>query len=464
MSWIKLGNYNGAPKINEERTEVWFPKCGDESTALNILSRGPRVKDFVCLRSETLFNKQLYPYVVTSTYGDKVKVLNLSFQSFDVFAKDRFFTLSPTTGFYGFLKEYFADSNIYSYASNHYGLESVEDIAQYFKEDVKPYIVGPVCSECGQRVHNYRNVSIHGGRTILCNDCLCTKYAYCRRCGDWFPSRERVETRDGDSLCGSCGSYEYVLPYHRYYPKTEFFGNNKNNSVPFLGVELEADFGGESDINAGQLVKIFNKNKIFAYCSHDGSLNDGLEIITQPATMEYHNSIKHVYKEATDLLRKMGYCSHNSDTCGLHIHFNRDFFGDEDTRCLSRLLYIVEHFWPELVTFSRRPEIRMERYAKKISPIPITQYINRCNKTREHDYHYYSVNVANLNTIEFRMFKGTLNVDTILATLQLVNNIVVVSKNKKMAEIKNMKWEDFLTTKYQKMYWERHKIVPDGEE
>ena len=464
MPWTKIGNHSEAPRINSERTQIWYPKIGNELSALEILDRTPKAGDFVCLKEEILFNRQTLPYVVISVYGEKVKVLNLSFQSSDVYYKNKVFTLSPSAGFFDFLKEYFLDNNTYYVASNHYGLESVSDISNFFKENIHDYIVGPICSECGQRVRDYKVVTINGNRNIICLNCLTNRYSYCRRCGDWFLTKDGVETKDGDCICSRCGSYHYVLPYHRYYPKVEFFGNNKNNSVPFLGIELEADFGGESDYNAEQLVRIFNKNKIFAYCSHDGSLNDGLEIITQPATMEYHNSIKHVYKEATDLLRKMGYCSHNSDTCGLHVHFNRDFFGEEDTRCLSRLLYIVEHFWPELVTFSRRPEIRMERYAKKISPIPITQYINRCNKTREHDYHYYSVNVANLNTIEFRMFKGTLNVDTILATLQLVNNIVVVAKNKKMAEIKNMKWEDFLTTKYQKMYWERHKIVPDGEE
>lgn len=106
----------------------------------------------------------------------------------------------------------------------------------------------------------------------------------------------------------------------------------------------------------------------------------------------------------------------------------------------------------------------MERYAKKISPIPINEYINVGNKSRSHDYHYYSVNIANEDTIELRTFKGTLNVDTLLATLQLVNNMAIMAKEKPLSELQNMKFEDFLTTKYQRSYWVRHSVVPDGEE
>lgn len=329
--------------------------------------------------------------------------------------------------------------------------------------EYKQFIKGPRCSICGCRSHEYKQVTIDGERKTVCFHCY-DSLVRCNRCGNCSFKSDVLGTRDGRYLCKECSKYHFITPYHRYYPKIDFFGNNKNNEVPYLGMELEVDFGGESDTNAGEIVKILNKNNIFAYCSHDGSLNDGFEIITQPATMEYHNSIKHVYSAVMNKLKEMKYSSHNTSTCGMHVHFNRSFFGMDDTRSLSKFIFITEKFWNELVVYSRRPEFRMERYAKKIAPMPITEYINMGNKRGNHDFHYYSVNITNNDTIELRTFKGTLNVNTILATLQLVNNMVIVAKNKSLSEIQNMRFEDFLTTKYQKKYWERHKLVPDGEE
>ena len=62
------------------------------------------------------------------------------------------------------------------------------------------------------------------------------------------------------------------------------------------------------------------------------------------------------------------------------------------------------------------------------------------------------------------MFRGSLNVNTVIATLQLVNNMVIASKEKTLEEIKAMKFEDLLTTRIQKAYWKRHSALPDTEE
>ena len=156
--------------------------------------------------------------------------------------------------------------------------------------------------------------------------------------------------------------------------------------------------------------------------------------------------------------------SHDTTTCGFHVHFNRSYYGENEKACIRKLLFMTEKFWNELVLFARRPEHRMERYAKKIEPMEITDYMRRADKSGSHEFHYYAVNLANYDTIEFRMFRGSLNVNTVIATLQLVNNMVVASKEKTLEEIKAMKFEDLLTTRIQKAYWKRHSALPDTEE
>lgn len=381
---------------------------------------------------------------------------------------DSFVPFEVNEFFKNYLKELFDGTNNSVYSKldsviSSRDFKAIKRAILVHNKDIAEEIKGPKCSCCGENVEDFRFVCFRGQTKCVCDSCI-NSLRSCHRCGEYFFPKDGIETREGRWLCDECSKFKFVTPYHHYYPKIEFFGDNKNNSVPYLGLELEVDFGGESDRNAGIVSDILNKNKIFGYCSHDGSLSNGFEIITQPATMEYHNSIKHIYSDLMNKLKDLKYSSHNTTTCGLHVHFNRSFFGENDTRNLSKFIFLTEKFWNEIIVFSRRPEHRMERYAKKISPIPITEYINMGNKSGDHDYHYYSVNIANRDTIELRTFKGTLNVDTLLATLQLVNNMAIVAKEKTLSELQNIKFEYFLTTRYQKRYWERHSSIPDGEE
>lgn len=333
-------------------------------------------------------------------------------------------------------------------------------------EDIyNSYVHLPVCAECGNPVY-HRYSTFYG--TYICSDCAETRYYSCNRCGTMLKVDDIEITRNGARLCPNCSKRLFVLPYHRYYPKIQFYGDSKCNSEPYMGFELEVDFGGESDSNVAQIMPIINKagnGEIFAYCSHDGSLTDGLEIITQPATLRYHQSIKGVYNDMAQKLKSMGYSSHDTTTCGFHVHVNRDYFGDKEKVAIERVILIVEKFWNEMCIFARRPERRMERYSKKRpTSISIDEYMERADKSQEHDWHYYAVNIANRDTIEFRMFKGTLNVNTIMATLNLVENICKAAKCKTAEELNRMKFEDFLTTPLMRKYYARHACVPDFEE
>lgn len=323
------------------------------------------------------------------------------------------------------------------------------------------------CSICGNPA--LPKVTVDG--VDICRSCYDTLYTSCSHCGKTVKRENAYPDRNGYTLCAECNKRHWVLPYHGYYPKVKFYGDNKDNSVPYMGFELEVDCGGEDRHKVEKIMPLLNKEEtgeIFAYCSHDSSIDNGFEIITQPATMQYHASISDVYNRAIQKLKAMGYASHETTTCGFHVHFNRDFFGcdyNESNDCIRRLIFMSEKFWDELCVFARRPERRLSHYAKKVpNGMEITEYMGKANRSGLHEYHYYAVNIANENTIEFRMFRGTLNLNTIMATLQLVNNMAITAKNKTMEEIKAMRFEDLLTTAGQHKYWARHRAVADFEE
>ena len=62
-----------------------------------------------------------------------------------------------------------------------------------------------------------------------------------------------------------------------------------------------------------------------------------------------------------------------------------------------------------------------------------------------HGGRYSCVNLENRSTIEFRMFRGTLKLNTLLATLQMVNRICDVALFMSDEEVEAMSWTTFVT-------------------
>ena len=133
----------------------------------------------------------------------------------------------------------------------------------------------------------------------------------------------------------------------------------------YFGVELEIDGAGEDSYNAEQVLKLANRGDEYIYCKHDGSLDEGFEIVTHPMTLDFQERSM----PWLDLVRKavsMGYTSHQANTCGLHVHVSRTAFGDyEDQQdaVIARILYFFEKHWEELLKFSRRTENQLQRWA-----------------------------------------------------------------------------------------------------
>ena len=174
-----------------------------------------------------------------------------------------------------------------------------------------------VCSDCGERLWNDANA---GSRTHpLCQRCYDSHYTNCERCGELIDCENAYYLGDGEDYpyCENCYHIlkNQVIHNYDYRPETIFYGDGPR----YFGVELEIDKGGEIGSNAEQILAVGNRERDFYYCKHDGSLDDGFEIVSHPATVEYHLTQlpwKAVMAEAVSL----GYRSHQACTCGLHIH------------------------------------------------------------------------------------------------------------------------------------------------
>lgn len=198
-----------------------------------------------------------------------------------------------------------------------------------------------VCSHCGERIWASQN---HGTRDQpLCYGCYADHYTRCEDCNAllW---RDDAYYDDGNYYCDDCWDRRKNRAINDYYYKPEpvFYGSGSDNR--YFGVELEIDDGGEVDENARLIMNVANRRAEHIYCKHDGSIDDGFELVSHPMSLEYHLT-QMPWLDVLNEAQRLGYLSHRTETCGLHIHINRTAFGktvDEQEAAIARILYFFE--------------------------------------------------------------------------------------------------------------------------
>jgi hypothetical protein len=238
------------------------------------------------------------------------------------------------------------------------------------------------------------------------------------------------------NTCSPQLEFKYIKD-HDYNPPIFNFHKLNDEEELYLGIELEIDKGGKNDNNANKVINSLGEQNV--YCKYDGSLEDGFEIVSHPCTLEYHKNMS--YENLFDELSKIGYRSHDVNSCGLHVHFNRNYFAkDKLTQdlCISKLLYLFEKFWEKVVLIARRDS---NRYARRFYLSEDETILDMYAKSKNSDK-YGVINLQHKNTVEIRIFKGTLNYRTFIATLEFVKTIVELIKNVDIYNIQSVTWDN----------------------
>ena len=299
------------------------------------------------------------------------------------------------------------------------------------------------CDRCGAII--WTSESFGDDYTTLCSHCYHNHYTRCSCC-DALIHEDDTNHLDGYDYCSDCYHDEVdknrSIHDYGYKPEPIFYGDSKR----YFGVELEIDGAGKDSDNADEILAIANKDDEHIYIKGDGSLDDGMEIVTYPMSLDFHKQFcwEDIMKKAIYL----GYRSHQTSTCGLHIHVNRSFFGDsheEQELVIGHILYFVENHWNELLKFSRRSEYSINRWAARYGYEKTGKDI--LEKAKKGNFgRYAAVNLMNYATIEFRLFRGTLKYNTLIAALELVDAICDLAMNMSEDEIEKLSWSDFVST------------------
>ena len=300
------------------------------------------------------------------------------------------------------------------------------------------------CSFCRSLVFNDNFADL--GAIVACPDC----YERYRR-GELCVAGDDTTGVDDDLLDGveelfedAGGDDDATIRRHGYTPRTLFYYSHKSlNWTPgvlYMGVELEVDCGNVYQA-AEELMQNFSDR---VWLTWDSSLDDGFEIITYPASLYYHMT-EMDWHGILDLAARHGFMSHDAGTCGLHVHMDYNALGrdlNERDLTVAKILLFYEKNWPDIVRFSRRTSDQLEQFCQRycIDADSITDEVAALGTLEEvkSASRYHAVNLQSVGkncTIEFRIFRGTLQYGTLMASLQFCLTLALFAKYTTLTDI-----------------------------
>lgn len=217
-------------------------------------------------------------------------------------------------------------------------------------------------------------------------------------------------------------------------PKDQF-------SIELFGIEIEVGTHVKNRENYKKIkdhtYQLVSSDAILKYDSSidylDGSNKTnpneyrGFEIVTRP--MSYKNSIRflnNLGKNKHNLLR-----SWEVGTTGVHIHVNKYSMSRME---IGKIIKFINDLRNRkfIIMIAKRED---KKYAKFLN----RRILDYNDKSK--DAHYYSINTNKPYTIEFRIFRGTLNTQTLLSYLQFVKSLIEFVK---VTEVINLRYENYV--------------------
>lgn len=308
----------------------------------------------------------------------------------------------------------------------------------------------------------------------------------CSSCGDFFPSDDMSYSHE-NAICESCrerhyrwSEYEdtYIhrdyavnaidnfgndvvvsyenddfeedeeagIFYHRDYRRQDRVIRNYHSSKDnfsfirdewttkhnrFFGVELEVEsIDGDRQANAKAISDRVNDPKLLhrMFFENDGSLSHGFEMITQPMSLPAQREL-FKFLEDKSLTRNLK--SHNTTSCGLHVHVSRSNMTDLQ---IGKIVSFIND--PRNEMFIRSVA---RRYASGFCQIK-SKKVKDCRSGDR----YEAVNLTNRNTIEFRLFRGSLKYEAVIAAVEFCNAIIEYTRPS-VASLRDLTSPQFLS-------------------
>ncbi len=334
----------------------------------------------------------------------------------------------------------------------HTSCYSGEDEPYYVCEDCA-HRIGYQCNDCGEW---FEDSCCRRGADDewYCENCWEDTFTYCDECGECIYQSEECYDEDSDRvLCTSCYEEAHhgglIRSYH-HNPSMVYNHLEGEDTDCFIGTEVETECGNIEE--RAEITAKHGDNESLIYQMHDGSLDgSGIECITQPMSKDFWDNFD--FESWMSDLTDAGARSHDTEDCGLHVHLSRAWLktkdSDEQAVYVGRLRQFIADNQERVERFARRSANRWCEYTKSLYESD-KQDCSKEQRTEKHKAcgkrgsRYQSVNNENYATIEFRIFRGTLNAQTYRASVEFCLRLVdYVTTHEEGTE----NWADFITYK-----------------
>lgn len=314
------------------------------------------------------------------------------------------------------------------------------------------------CDDCGELFGRH---IIYSNNRDVCPNCW-DRYDYveCHGCGDYITSEDAYYNEDdGYDYCRSCYEdlNEDIESYHHDNDQSELnfrrCSDEDSSITEYLGVELEVESAdGASTCELNERARAIKNVVPWSFMiKHDGSLNDGFEMVSDPCTLKFHLTT-FPWEEIASTALDEGMLSDKAENCGLHVHVSRNSLGEtesEQDMVIAKLIILFDRFEAEIEKFARRRSTQWAKFYKfKSKKENLEELRKEMNSDLKNKYgspvgeRYHAINLTNRYTIEFRVFKGSLNIETIKASIEFVHEVIEFAKASSLIKIQNCVWTD----------------------
>ena len=165
-----------------------------------------------------------------------------------------------------------------------------------------------------------------------------------------------------------------------------------------------------------------------------------------------NNQLKDNYAKMFGKAIDIGYCSHKTTTCGLHFHISRNALTETE---IVKLVYLFEKHWKNVKVFTRRSQSKLNSWASRYGYGHMADIEDKKIDKDEDESHdkltqlkrrgrYTALNLTNEHTVEFRVFRGTLNINTFIASMQFIRHLVDMVKEYDIDALRAMSWSELM--------------------
>jgi len=215
-----------------------------------------------------------------------------------------------------------------------------------------------------------------------------------------------------------------IIHDYSYKPDPIFHSSPDENTRLYFGIEVETESSGSENYGnrreAAEFAYRLEQNNL-AYIKSDGSLECGFEVVTHPMTHSFYmNNATLLWDTISRLKSEHGMMAWGTNTCGLHIHISRNGFstGSHQHRFLQ-LVYNNRELYEVLAGRSATHWAKFDDVVNQSTGKK--SFAHKLNNYHRDTDRYSAVNTINRNTLEMRIFRGSLNIGFIKASIDLAH-------------------------------------------